>query len=100
MEAAMPQGELHEVSSEGDRFMPLGRVTAGVNRVWVSAPQQTQRDRPVHQSTKDGPFGPTLGHMSLVVGRTTPLGVRLAADMRVTRPNDAHPSGFFGAELK
>jgi hypothetical protein len=38
--------------------------------------------------------------MTLVVARVTPLGVRLAGDMRITNPDAAGPPGFFGAELK
>jgi hypothetical protein len=38
--------------------------------------------------------------VTLVVARLTPLGVRLAADMRITDPDDAGPRGFLGAALK
>jgi hypothetical protein len=37
--------------------------------------------------------------MTLVVARVTPLGVRVAGDMRITNP-DATESGFLHAELK
>jgi hypothetical protein len=38
--------------------------------------------------------------MTLVVARMTPLGVRVAADMRVTDRNATRPSGFAQAALK
>jgi hypothetical protein len=38
--------------------------------------------------------------MTLVVARVTPLGIRLASDMRVTEQYAAHPRGFVGAALK
>lgn len=38
--------------------------------------------------------------MTLVVARVTPLGVRVASDMRVIDPNAANPPGFLGATLK
>jgi hypothetical protein len=38
--------------------------------------------------------------MTLVVARVTPLGVRLAGDMRVTDRNAAGPRGFLDAALK
>jgi len=38
--------------------------------------------------------------VTLVVARLTPLGVRLAADMRITDPDDVRPQGYLGAALK
>jgi hypothetical protein len=38
--------------------------------------------------------------MTLVVARVTPIGVRVAGDMRITDPNAAGPRGFLGAALK
>jgi hypothetical protein len=38
--------------------------------------------------------------VTLVVARVTPLGVRLASDMRITGEGAAHPAGFVNAALK
>jgi hypothetical protein len=38
--------------------------------------------------------------MTLVVARLTPVGVRLAGDMRISDRNAASPKGFLGAALK